>query len=71
MQPLSQQEKFDAFAAKLEQAHKPILSKWPHASLQWLENVEQQFKPGLKCLEYDLQNACHHTCPKTNGKDHK
>jgi len=43
--------------AKLEQARKLILSQALPAPFQSLDNTEEQFKTGFKCVDDNLRNA--------------
>lgn len=68
-QPLSQRERFEALKANLMEAYKYIDSQEDQASIQWIDNMEAQFKSGFKCIKDNLRhkNCC--TCPKMNETD--
>lgn len=70
-QPLSQQERFDAFKADLLEAYKLVDSQSSQASLQWLNNMKKHFKPGIKCVKDNLMHINQRTCPRTNERDHR
>ena len=65
-QPLSRQELIEAFRANLEESRRTFEIQAPQASLQWLENVQAQFKSGFNCLKDTARHANRRTNPKTN-----
>ena len=70
-QPLSRQERLEAILIEFEQARELIKSQALQASLEWLNNFEEQFKPGFRCVNDNLRHANRRTCPKTNERDHQ
>jgi len=70
-QPLSRQERLEAILTKLKQTQGLIKSQALVASIEWLDNFEDQFKSGFKCTDDNLRHANRRTCPKTNETDWK
>ena len=70
-QPLSRQELIEAFRANLEESRRTFEIQAPQASIQWLENVQAQFKSGFKCMKDNVRDANRRTCPKTNETDRR
>jgi len=70
-QPLSRQEFYEDLIVNLEKARKLIESQRHQASLQWFDNIREQFKSGFKCVDDNLRHANRRTCPKTNETDHQ
>ena len=65
-QPQSQQEIIETFRANLEESRRIFDLQASQASIQWLENIEAQFKAGFKCIKDNARDANRRTCPKTN-----
>ena len=40
-----------------------------HASLQWIHNMDAQFKAGFKCVKDNKRDMNRRTTPKTNELD--
>ena len=69
-QSLLPQEHLEAFLADYHEAYHFIKSEAPQSSVEWLMNMQEQFKPGFKCVKDNIRHANHHTLPKTNETDH-
>ena len=70
-QRLSRQELIEAFRANLEESRRTFELQAPQASIQWLKNVQAQFKSGFRCMKDNVRNANRRTCPKTNETDRR
>ena len=70
-QPLSPQERLDALKADLLEAYEFIASQTSQPSLRWIDNMEKQFKSGIKCVKDNIRDANRRTCPKTNERDRR
>ena len=65
-QPLSRQKRIEAVLMSLQQALELIESQGPHMSLQWLDNIEEQFRPGFEWVKDNLRHANHHVSNETD-----
>lgn len=70
-QPLTRRERAEAFFMELDHARELMEDQWRTAPMQWLDNIEGQFKAGFRCVNDNRRHARRHTCPKTNETDRR
>ena len=70
-QPLTQQELTEAFIANIYETLEYYTSQVDHVSIQWIHNMDTQFKPGFKCVKDNKRHMNRRTIPKTNETDRR
>ena len=70
-QPLSRRERIEAFKANLLETYEYYNTQADQASIQWIDNMDAQFKSGFKCVKDNKRHMNRRTCPKTNETDRR
>ena len=56
-QPLTRRERAEAFFMELDQVRELMEDQWRIAPMQWLDNIEEQFKAGFRCINVRFSGA--------------